>query len=856
MITLIKKQFKAFLLIGSAITVTASIANTTPKLSEAYISLQSNTQQLSDFFQVMVAADNENTPYLNVEATLHSLSVEVVCNQSHSQCTATLQPDNQIFTINAATKTYTAKGVTYPLANGALVEKDNALWLKYDAWKNWLPMRIDWSLESYKVVIHPRFQLLDDLKKRHKQSLEEAKSDNKAREKLAAADARWPTSPWNLELSPQLTLSQATDGEFIASPSLYTNIDIFKGTFSGSISSSYSSDSQWSNPDYSWYYKHQDQQGNNLFELGDIYIDNSLLIPGYSLDNGFSYQRFPTVNQQTNGSFTYHGITEPNTEVDIWRNGFLRKIMYADSSGRYLIKDSGAKSGDVYTLVFFFKNGSKIEKTITIAGENPRLGKGEINPQIWFGKQNSIQYQYAGLSYGLTPELSLGLYAMEANTDDQNGVGSKLIWQLNHDLNLSGETFSSQSGNDYGLLLSYTGIANNQLALLQRKININSPLRLDNTTAPTVLFSNLPFDYIDELNPTRWTTLQNNYSVDSTTLSLSARFTDSYQDQDLSISHSFNSTFSGQLQGGSIRTITDNQRNPWASYQLFVNLPLLGSFNAQEYWVRNNPSLNGFNLNYYLSLGNEQPLTLSATYTKTQADDTWNASMTWQYSPNVSFSLSGNQDDFTFGVSLSDIIGPNPHPEDSTYFNNATLTGRLMQPALDGSPAEPVAGVKLEVGGQPVITNQDGYYTVAVPTYQRLDVKIDMSTLPANLVLAKSSSIFEMRPSTYEIYNPELSWSGGFDAQLFYLGGVPKGLQASIINLDINKQIRVVKVEPQDGFIMAEGLIPGRYELKLMGVKNPPTPLKFTIPESSLWASALRWYWGVTKKQVTETSAS
>ncbi|ODN41884.1 fimbria/pilus outer membrane usher protein [Piscirickettsia litoralis] len=453
-----------------------------------------------------------------------------------------------------------------------------------------------------------------------------------------------------------------------------------------------------------------------------------------------------------------------------------------------------------------------------------------MNPQVWFGKQNGIHYQYAGVDYGLTSELSFGLYGLEANIDDQNGAGSKLIWQLNHDINLSGETFSSQAGNDYALLLNYTGITNNQLSFLQRRVNITSPLRLDNGTPPSILFSNLPFDYIGDVTPTRWTTLQDNYSLDSTTLSLSTRFTDTYQDQDFSLSHNFNAMISGQLQGGSIKLTSENDRNPWASYQIFLNLPFIGSLNAQEYWVKNNSDLNGFNLNYYLTLGETQPLTVSATYTETQNEDSWTANMTWQYSPNISFTIGGNQDSVTFGISLSDIIGLNPHPQDPTYFNNATLTGRLMQPALDGSPAEPVPNVKLEVGGQPVVTDKEGYYTVAVPTYQRLEVNIDMSTLPANLVLAKPSPVFEMRPSTYETYNPDLSWSGGFDAQLFYLGGVPEGLRASIINLDNNEQVSVVKIEPKDGFIMAEGLIPGHYELKLLGAKKSTKAIKIHHP--------------------------
>ncbi|ODN41883.1 hypothetical protein [Piscirickettsia litoralis] len=362
MITLIKRQTRSSLIkaifIGS-FSYSISV-HATPELSDAYIGLQANNQLKSDFFQVLVAADNENTPYLNIKTTLKQLQTEIEC--TNNSCKLVLQPDNQVFTINADKKIYTIKGKEHPLPKGVLVKKDNALWLKYSFWQTWLPIHMSWSLENYKVVMQPQFQQLDELKSKHKQSIEEAQRVNKKREKLAAATAQWPTPAWNMELSPRLSLTQTTDGEFTASPSIYTNIDLFKGTLSGSLSTTYNNTSQWDNPDYSWYYQRQDPQGNNLFELGDIYIDNTLLISGYSLENGFSYQRYPSVNQQTKGNFSYHGVTQPNTEIDVWRNGFLRKIVYSDSSGRYLIQDSGSKSGDVYTLVFFFKNGSKIEK--------------------------------------------------------------------------------------------------------------------------------------------------------------------------------------------------------------------------------------------------------------------------------------------------------------------------------------------------------------------------------------------------------------------------------------------------------------------------------------------------------------
>ena len=229
------------------------------------------------------------------------------------------------------------------------------------------------------------------------------------------------------------------------------------------------------------------------------------------------------------------------------------------------------------------------------------------------------------------------------------------------------------------------------------------------------------------------------------------------------------------------------------------------------------------------------------------------SSMLWRVTRKLSLGLTADKASVGLVVSWNDVLSKNPGPVSWDDFGQGTLSGQIRLPEQINddlsSARQPLAGVRLRADSKTVMTDDKGRYSITgLPADQRVVVNVDTSTLDASLTPVEDYAVMYFRPGTHIEYSPKLSWTAGLDGYLVNRRALPKDIKIEVVNLDNNFLIATVDVE-EDGFFIAEGLVPGQYLLRLSTTTVSFEPYNLELPPGSDWVSGIVWHWDKVEPQ-------
>jgi len=291
-------------------------------------------------------------------------------------------------------------------------------------------------------------------------------------------------------------------------------------------------------------------------------------------------------------------------------------------------------------------------------------------------------------------------------------------------------------------------------------------------------------------------------------------------------------------------------QTPGQAYQPTLTLGNTFNFNASnslQYtntWARGTPASNG--LTYvFRPLSNQYSFSSGVQQGGGQAFS-YNWSASWNPTPDWSLQVTGTKDTWTIGVSYVGAASLNGLMHNPNNFGLGTVKGVLMSPAAPGSPPEPQSDVTVTAGGVKAETNAKGEFEInGVPVNQKIDLKVDSSTISGNYAAQYNAIPIYLRPGTMIHYNPPLTNTIGIDGVINIVYNKHQINQGSYILAESeNGQLRRIGlIDPTTDSFVVNNLNPGTYKLMLEGVKNPPKPVIVEIKPSDTWISNININW-------------
>ena len=217
------------------------------------------------------------------------------------------------------------------------------------------------------------------------------------------------------------------------------------------------------------------------------------------------------------------------------------------------------------------------------------------------------------------------------------------------------------------------------------------------------------------------------------------------------------------------------------------------------------------------------------------------ADIMYRVTKNLSIGVLSNDQYLGFRVNWDGIISQTPGPETWSDFAMGTLSGRITSPKTTDAEPYPVQNTNIIIGSKLATTDQDGNFSISgITPYQKLIAKVDPVTLDASIAPEKEFDVVYFRPGTHIDWTPRLLWTAGIDGTIEGLETIPPDLIVEAIKLPENRFMSKGKVE-SDGFFIVEKLTPGRYQLRLKGLKEPVKSIEVEIPENTNWLSGTKW---------------
>jgi|GEM_PF-5873696 len=356
-----------------------------------------------------------------------------------------------------------------PLPSNSSVLHDGSVWLRFDVWSQWLPMTTIWSLARYTLAFQPHFPLLKDLKR--SRELNRVLLHEKNRQKQVLGEKIPVVAPGEhrTEVRYQFQYEYDFSGENRVSGDVDLASDLFDGTLQLGASLT-PMDKEKFNMDF-WRYRQLNQPSYALLDIGHTTSDLSVLLPSVSMQKGIKVKRLERVNGA--GILDYEDRTQPDTEIDVYRNGFLQETLKTGKDGVFRVEEQLVSGNDRLALKFYFPDGSEQSETIAIAPDNALiLDARQWDGQLVSGEVPDGWFSHASLRYGLVENFTMGTHLMFIPSEEGSNAGLMLdtVWRPWRGLNLTAEAMVSKAGLDYGFRADFTGLSDHVFQFESRNL--------------------------------------------------------------------------------------------------------------------------------------------------------------------------------------------------------------------------------------------------------------------------------------------------------------------------------------------------------------------------------------------------
>ena len=839
-------------LIGACLILLVAQASATPSLKKTYIAMNIRGNLANAFYPVYI--NKQNQPFLPLKAIAKKwLDMRVKCDKTFSYCQLILFSHKQIFWINLKESTLgrlQPKYETVPLPKDAIAIIHQHIWLRYDIWQKWLPIKVIWSLEQYKIFINPTYKSQAMLALMRKIELANAKRKQQQQHRIDDMHAILPQKRFNAQARYRLDWRNPLQYNQSTTLQYDTSIDVFKGTLqaTGSI---FNNTTTTSNSPIFWNYRIRRADLFNRLQIGDNFVNNTLLLPSFNLENSIYFERLRA--KEAHQGFVYQGYTLPGTDIDVYRNGVLIHILKANASGIYSISDPNAVAGDVYKFHLYFKDGQQKIITEQMAeNDESLLNKGEWDSDIEIGNVrnetlntlNTIHsasgsYAHSGWRYGLSKHMTLGLDAYRFPSNIQHGaIGINAEWQTFPTLNNLFEAIHYAGNTDYSMLSHFTGFDHQQIQFRIQNIARTSPLTLFNQP---VLFDNVPFeDIFPSVNRYWYVKDIIDTNLGNWELTPEYKYSNAGDLYGLNALGNIGTHISLSISSGLARPAFSNNTF-FANTSAFYTLGTHSLFQLSRTWFK---SQSQTELAYRYQSLKEIGWDVSLGITKPDHGQySPIVNVQWRMNRSLESSISADKNSITFQLSLLGLFAMQPGPRDYDNYRTGTVAGQLITaPLHQGGKPQPVSHAIISVGGKRAKTNKQGRYVITgLPTNTRLEVRVLANSLDASLIPDKKVKVIELRPGTLVAYNPKLDWDAGMDGTVEHNGQpIPMGTQIEVVKSKKGRVLAKANVE-RNGFFILNKLKHGHYFLKLKDKKAPLVP--FTIEQSQNWISNEKVIW-------------
>ncbi|MGK5095037.1 hypothetical protein WDW89_23885 [Deltaproteobacteria bacterium TL4] len=826
-----------------------------PAYYEGFIAFQVRKNQGNSFYRVMM--DQEEHPYIDMEdALFHWMEMRGSCDVETRHCIAESPIKKHTYQINGKTFQLQSTALEDPLSFPAegLIFVEDKMWLRYDLWEQWVPVTVSWSLSQFFLRFIPQYPPLKDVTQQREELRKKYLKNKVERERIESIPPLAPTDifrnelRYRLQYSQELTRLQEEGVRAQFSDFFYEyNADYLEGTLQGSGSfTQIESQKQIENIDFSqWRYTRLGQKYFHLFEMGDLRLSETLIVPSLMLKTGFRLQRLEP--EQGVGILNFSGFAPIGTEVELYHNGLLvafTKVQplpeskldvlglfdAADGTGIYEFQDVHVSGGGVLSLNYYYPDGFSKEEIIRIAPDNGRiLAPKNWDAQFYYGDAPSGEIAHVDFRYGLLSNGSMGLHfyqlydelqSLMVGVDQFMGIaGVDLAYRPFYGLTLLAEKLQSEISTDYGVLVNISYFNPHVIELEARFLDPLSPFyRIYSGEQKSTEFYQLTHNIT--YKEWAWQARYFQNTIEQA-LQPTLRYRISYQ-WSIYTEPEFKRFFNGE----------------------YTDKKMYGAEYSSEYQgvklVRTLQNAFGDTTFTYRFQGKEL-VPWDLTFNLTLPDDNetrYSLSILWNPTSKINTSLRIYEQGQSGQINWTDIISHKQGPTDPRHFGMGTLSGRVMVPARPDQLPLPLAGVVVKAGTQRGVTDINGKYIITgLPTYQRIEVKLEPSSIDIGLLPKKDFEVVIFRPSTQIEYDPELTWSAGIDGSV-ELEPEPQ-LEISIEAINESHQVVSFGTVEVDGFFVIERLTPGTYWLQVKGHPKPPPPFKIVVDEGVDWISGI-----------------
>ncbi|MDH5560497.1 MAG: Ig-like domain-containing protein [Deltaproteobacteria bacterium] len=810
------------------ITVGSGGVYSAGELQEAFIQLRVKKESGNQFYRVMI--DKEERPYLDLEDFLKSwLELSPQCEVFRNFCQVTIHAKERAFWIDGRKQRMgnDHDEAIQSLDLGGLILKDDKLWLRYDIWSRWLPLSSTWNVEEYRLNMTPNFNLVSEITKVRKQIRQFTIQEQHRKKGLAALKAIEPTSDFSNELRYRVYNEQYLDKkQRNTGISFDLNSDIYGGTLQVSGSAYQFVQQAKSDVDIhtTWSYKRKNQPYIKLIEVGDLFLESSLLFPSVSVTGGLRLQRL--INKQGADKMAFKGTTIPGTEVELYRSGFFMESVIAGPDGVYQFREIFSSGGEMVRIRFFFPDGSSKDEAVLIAPDSGYiLAESNWDSILFHGTANFGDFTKLGLSYGLSDNISAGIMGYHINENNRGSDlnGFYVAFRPFYGLHLLSEGFSSDEGRNFGLMAELTYFQPHMITLKMIKQSETSLLnRIQNPDQKGT----------DSLQ------VRYNLSLGSWLL-LSDLKKDEYSDSmDVNLRKQF----------GSYWSVYTNPRITKDAFGVQTTQNITGfEYNSNLHSMRVsrtlNSNLSSSSFRYRFSGKKKIPFDVSFSLIKPDKNEvSFEVTCTWRPYDGLSALSTVRDDGVMAGASYNGLISGANGPDRWEDFAMGTLRGRVLLPEDKDGLQMPVEGVVVMAGSHKGVSDSKGNYRITgLPVDQRLEVKLDSGSLDIGMASKKESEIVFFRPGTSIEYNPQLQKTVGLDGIVKWRQKFSPEDRIEIYSLENQVLTGEVPVE-EDGFFIIENLRPGTYYFKLKGVPTSGTPFVIEISPGEVWLSNIEVY--------------
>ncbi len=811
-------------------------------LNEAFIMITVTSARGNSFYRVMT--DSNDNPYLNITDFMEKYLdlTSVSCDAGEKYCQGTMQPNKNIFWLDGKQSQYgdaeQGSGIE-KIPEGAFVIQEGSCWLRYDIWEKWLPLTATWDYRSYYLSVIPEFKLLSERKKQRDQEIEYSNSAKAEKEAIDSSDAIKPDDTFRPELKYHTSLRKYPQQDIGGDFNYDGNIDVFNGSFQFGGPVTYDKGPGWDAGRPYKVFRLRDQGWFYLMEAGDTYFEESnMLLPNISGNNGFRFDSREMVYGA--GSIVVNGRAQQNTVVDLYRDGLYLDTVRTGTDGRYEFNDVVVSSSSRLIAKLYYPDGSEEEREIVLSDDNGMIiPKGEFQERVFTGETPYGRMNYMALRYGLFNNVTIGVHPMFFTGSEHASVMTDLAMRPLPDTVFLGQGLFTGKNFDRAFKVNTTLLYPNFFEVEHRYYSGNTPSFFKNVRVlgeywagrHSLSMGRLQFiNMYEQYTGLRDASMEVIYTFN--------RFLKPF----FSFAYYFPKGTAGYrlMKAGFDVMPTDHSvlevARTWTP-----PVPI----NSISFFVRNIINVGGWDIG---ATWNIPDRLIKSNIT---------ADVMYRITKNLSLGVISNDKYFGFRINWDGIIAPTPGPDTWSDFAMGTISGKVMSPKTEQGEPYPIEGANIIIGSKIATTDKEGNYSVSsIAPYQKLITKIDPVTLDATVGPEKEFDVLYFRPGTQITWNPKLLWTAGMDGIIEGLEEVTPGMLVEAIKLPGQKVAAKGRVE-DDGFFIIEKLTPGKYELKLKGLKDDNTKTtEIEIPETTNWLSGVKWNIGshrITKSVVEKT---